>query len=230
MYKVVRNNKVVDVIENPHFITFLPTNHIAFTNKANAEGFIGSDGDTIYSFLPNKRPDVYTASLKHISAEEFNRLQSLLNSNQDISADDVRLNETKQAVIQRLSNICKAKIISGFSIKLSDGEYHAFKLTTEDQLNLMMIENQLAMGVQSFVYHATNQPCRVFIKEDMIRIIEAFKKHTLYHTTYFNAAKQYIKSLVSIEEVNLFTYGMDISDSVEDAILRQILKSGGIKE
>ena len=157
-------------------------------------------------------------------------LKDLLNSKQEVSADTSALEEAKRLKIKRLSAICKSKITAGFSITLSDGELHSFKLTTEDQLNLMLIENQLAAGAESFIYHATDEPCQIFMRDDMITIMNAYKSHMLYHTTYFNAAKHYIKSLLAIEEVNKFTYGTDIADSVKDMVLHQVLKNGGIRE
>lgn len=226
-YKIIKDDKILDVVKNPDFIIFLPYNHISMTDKSNAQGIVASDGDTIYSFA-FQRKDIQVVTIKEINLEEFSRLKNLLNSKQTISADESALERAKLSVINRLSNICRTNIVSGFTVKLSDGELHNFKLTTEDQLNLMMIEHQLSMGVETFVYHATNQPCRIFSKADMQAIIQAFKQHTLYHTTYFNAAKHYIKSLLDIEKVNLFTYGDDVTDSVDDVVLKQILRTGGV--
>ena len=122
--------------------------------------------------------------------------------------------------------MCKNKITSGFSVKLSDNQEYSFKLTTEDQLNLMSIENQLNAGEKTFIYHATNQPCRTFSFEDMSIIIKAFKQHVLFHTTYFNVAKQYVNSLVNIDAVNAFTYGTDVFNVIDDKRIRQILSGG----
>ena len=61
----------------------------------------------------------------------------------------------------------------------------------------------------------------------MSKIIKAFRQHTLYHTTYFNVAKQYVMSLVDIDEVNAFTYGINVSGIVKDDTIKQILKNGG---
>jgi hypothetical protein len=61
----------------------------------------------------------------------------------------------------------------------------------------------------------------------MINIISVFKRYTLYHTTYFNIAKQYINSLVDISKVNLFVYGDDVSSMTDDVVIKQILKNGG---
>lgn len=227
MYKIIQDNKIIDIVNIPRFVKFLSSGHIAITDKASAQGIVGSDQETIYSFGPVGQQNFSIVTIAEIDTEEFSRLQSLLNSGQEISADESALEIAKREVIKRLSNICKYKITAGFSIRLSDENFYDFKLTTEDQLNLMTIENQINSGAESFIYHATDQPCRFFNREDMIKIIKSFKQYTLYHTTYFNAAKQYIKSLVDIEKIKLFTYGTDISDTVTDKVIKQILKNGG---
>ena len=225
MYKIIQDNKVIDVVYYPRFVSFLPSGYVAITDKTSAKGIVGSDNQTLYSF--QNRPGYKTVSIVEIASEEFERLQSLLNSGQEPSADESALAIAKRNVIRRLSNTCKAKITSGFSVVLSDGVSYSFKLTTEDQLNLMSIEGQLSTGAETFIYHATNQPCRFFSREDMTKIIATFKRYTLYHTTYFNVAKQYINSLVDVEKVNRFTYGTDVSEVVDDVVIKQILKNGG---
>jgi hypothetical protein len=227
MYKIIQNDKVIDVVRIPRFVSFLASGHIALTDKTSAAGIVGSDDKTIYSFKPTTKKDISVAAIEEITLEEFNRLQGLLNSNLEVSADETALAAAKRDMIARLSSICKNKITAGFSIILSDNEEYSFKLTTEDQLNLMSIESQLNAGANTFIYHATNQPCRFFSREDMSKIISTFKRYTLYHTTYFNVAKQYIKSLVDIEKVNTFTYGTDVSEVVDNIVIKQILKNGG---
>lgn len=228
MYKIIKDNKVIDIVRVPRFVSFLPSGHIAITDKASANGIVGSDTETIYSFTPSKKFEMVT--VKEITEEELNRLNSLLSSGKDICADDSALAAAKQATIKRLSNICKNKITAGFSLTLSDGKIYNFKLTAEDQLNLLLLESQLSSGAESFIYHATDQPCKIFFKEDITKILQAFKKFVIYHTTYFNAAKQYINSLTNIEEVNLFTYGTDVSSIITDRVLKQVLKNGGTLE
>jgi hypothetical protein len=227
MLKIIQNEKIIDVVRVPHYLKFLSSGHVAITDKGSAQGIAGSDKKSIYSFAPVEHQTAGVVTIEEISAEEFERLQLLLKDGKEISADEKALADAKRIVIKRLSNNCKSKITEGFSIKLSDGKFYNFKLTTEDQLNLMILESQLASDTKTFIYHATDQPCKFFTREDVLKIISAFKQHVLYHTTYFNAAKQYIKSLLDIKEVNLFTYGTDISDTVDNPSLGLILKNGG---
>ena len=226
MYKVIHDDKIIDVVKHPKFVKFLASGHIAMTGRMDAEGLVGSDNDTLYCFAPVKGSNLAVVQIAEINETELNRLSSLLSSGKVVNADESAMVKAKREKLENLSVICKNKIIAGFSIKLSDGEQN-FKLTTEDQLNLMQIENQLACGESYFVYHATNQPCRLYTKEDMSKVITAFRRHVLYHTTYYNAVKQYINSLTDLEKINMFSYGDDISETVEDTVLKQILRNGG---
>lgn len=224
MYKIIQNNKVIDVIKFPQFINFLASGHIAMTDKTSANGILSSDNKTVYSFQP--RSGYQTVSVEEITVNEFERLQSLLDSGKEVCADESVLDKARQSIIKRLSNQCKVIISAGFSITLSDSKSYNFKLTAEDQLNLMSIEGQLNAGAETIIYHATGQPCRIFSRDDMLKIIKAFRRHVTYHTTYFNAAKQYINSLTDIGKINKFSYGTDVSTTVKDKIIKQILRNG----
>lgn len=227
-YSIICDDKIIDIVQRPVFIKVLPSGHVAFTDKASANGIIGSDEKTIYSFEPVNRKNVKVAIISEISENEFNRLNGLLNSGKAITADFKALTVAINKTINNLSEICNSKIVEGFSVRLSDGKKHNFRLTTEDQLNLLNLENQLNLSTdQTFVYHETGELCRVYTRNEIAKVIKAFKQHILYHTTYFNVARQYIKSLVDIDKVNEFTYGTDVSSVTTDKVIKQILKDGG---
>lgn len=227
MYKIIQNEKVVDVVKTPHFFRLLTSGQIAFTDRLCAHGIVGSDNKTLYAFAPVKQRKLDIVTIEKITENEFNRLKRLLNEGQSVCADESALAKAKRSTISRLSGICNNKITSGFSVKLSDGKEYKFNLTREDQLNLLGLENQLNSGVRSFLYHAAGQPCRFFSREDMSKIINTSRRYILYHTTYFNVAKQYINSLTDHEKVTMFTYGSDVSSVTDDIVIKQILKNGG---
>lgn len=227
MYKIIQEGKVIDVVRNPSFIKFLPSGHIAITDKSSAQGIVGSDAKTVYSFSYNTDRTEPVVKIDKISLNEFNRLQSLLNSEKKLSKAERELLAIREAKIAVLSEACKENITNGFSVILRDGNKYCFRLTAEDQINLLNLENQLSNGVDTFIYHSTNSPCRVFVRDDMKKIINTYRKHTLYHTTYFNVAKQYINSLTDIEKINAFSYGVDVSTSIKESAVRKILQDGG---
>jgi hypothetical protein len=226
MYKIIQNNNIIDVVRFPRFIKFLQNGQIAITDKSTANGIVGSDGETLYSFTTVPENNLNIVSIEKITEEEFKELNSLLANNEIISADISALAKAKRDMISRLSSVCKNKINSGFSIVLSDGKEYSFKLTVEDQLNLMLIDTQLKSGETQFIYHATNQPCRLFNKTDMQKVVDGYKRYVLYHTTYFNAAKQYINKLTDLDKVNMFSYGNNVTCITNDPIVKQILKNG----
>lgn len=227
MYKIIQNDKVIDVVQYPKFVRFLPTGHVAMTDRSSAQGIVGSDNKTLYSFTHGVHINAEVATIKEITLEEFNSLRGLLNSGQEPIANVDALVAAKNGAIKHLSIVCKDKITAGFSISLSDNKTYDFKLTAEDQLNLLALENQLNTDTEHFLYHATGQPCRFFSRDDMVKVIAAFRSHVQYHTTYFNVAKQYINSQTSIENVNKFTYGTNIASLATDPVIKQILKNGG---
>lgn len=228
MYSIIYQNNIIDVLQNPTFVKVLPSGHVVFTNKSAANGIVGSDEKTIYGFEQVNRKNVKIVTIEEISEKEFNRLKGLLNSGKKISADSEALAAAISNMVAQLSKTCNSKITEGFIIRLSDGKKHNFRLTAEDQLNLLNLENQLNNSTQqAFIYHETGKLCKVYSRFDMTKIIKAFRQHILYHTTYFNVAKQYLNSLVDIDEVNAFIYGMNVSNAVEDSTIKQILKDGG---
>lgn len=228
MYSIIYQNKIIDVVQNPTFIKVLPSGHITFTSKTYANGIIGSDEKTVYGFEQVNHKDVKIVTINQISESEFNRLKGLLNSGKNISADYDALAAAIADAINNLSDTCNNKIVEGISVRLSDGKKHNFRFAKEDQINLLNLENQLNNSTnQTFIYHETGKPCQVFSRTDMTKLIMAYRQHVLYHTTYFNVAKQYIKSLVDIDMVNTFTYGTNVSGIVREEAIKQILKNGG---
>jgi hypothetical protein len=50
MYKIIQNDKVIDVVQYHKFVRFLPTGHVAMTDRSSAQGIVGSDNKTLYSY------------------------------------------------------------------------------------------------------------------------------------------------------------------------------------
>lgn len=226
MYKIILNNKVIDVVRKPRFLKILSSGHIAITDKTSANGIAGSDGSTVYCLTKGLNSKAPVVTIEEISNDEFSRLHSLLNSDKEIVANKAKLQSEISTAIENLSDICKYKIESGFSVLLSDGKVYKFKLTAEDQINLLNLESQLNAGENVFIYHATGMPCQMFKREDMKKIIKTYRKFVQYHTTYFNAAKQYISSLTDIDQIKKFSYGTNITSTVSDYAVKQILLNG----
>lgn len=212
MYKIISNNKVVDVLSSIHYFRILDSGHVAYTDRTSSIGFVGSDGVTLYSNntdVLKKHPNIVDGSLIKISDEEFAELQLILSTLNQDSADS-KLQEARNAKIQEMSLRCNTLIVEGVEVQLQDGEKHHFRMTVEDQLNLLFADRALSKGERYVLYHETNSTCRIFSAEDMKRIIDATNKHRQYHTTYFNLLKHCINTMNTVEEINNVVYGVDL--------------------
>lgn len=223
-YKLIQNNKIIAVVKNPHFIKIYSNDRISVTDEGTADGLLDVDTQQVYSFKGINNKNIPIAYTEKIDKSEFNRLTSLLNSDKIVYNNDQEISLLRQQIIKELSATCHTKIVEGFEIKLSDNKAHKFTLTAEDQINLLNLESQLNTPLNTFLYHASNEPCKYFSREDIEKVIARAKKHILYHTTYFNVAKQYLSNIHDFDRLKSFSYGQDVSAITQDLNIKQILR------
>ena len=130
-----------------------------------------------------------------------------------VSADKNELKLVRSEKIAELSDACRNTIISGVSVQFSDHFYHQFELTVEDQLNLMTIESEIKTGAKYVLYHEKGKVCQMYSANDMQLLIDAYKKHKTYNTTYFNILKDYVYSLYDVNKIREVSYGMELPES-----------------
>ena len=124
--------------------------------------------------------------------------------------------------LQELSNICNQTIETGFDTILSDNVYHHFSLTTQDQLNLISIGQMAANGMEMIPYHADGEICKFYSPDDINNIIEAATQYKIYHTTYYNALKNYVNSLDDINTIQQIEYGVVLPVEYQSDVLRAL--------
>lgn len=230
-YKFMSNGNIVDIAENPRFVRFTKSGKTVGSELTGAHGVYGYQLKTLYSIAgrPKKsKVALQEVTLHKIQESEYSALVDKLEKSDTPWNLSPTLAAVRKHKIEVFSSICQQSITNGVKVSLSDGKEHKFRLTAEDQLNLLGIENALNRGETSFIYHATDEACRIYSKEDMARVVKAFKAHTLYHTTYFNIAKQYINTLDNVRDIDLFIYGEDLSGFVTDSVLKSILRNKGV--
>ncbi len=227
MFKVVYNDLVIDILTEIKYFRYLrKSNKTAITDATSADGFYGSNNE-LYYLEGRRHPQdskVKLVKLISISAAEYKELQLKLKNNIKVEGNVAKLISIKKSKIEELSKECNNTIISGVDVLLSDGRYYNFRLTVEDQINLLEIEKHLSKGVEQVIYHSTNSTCKLYNATDMIKIITAASRHKQYHTTYFNILKNCINNMYTAEEVSKVKYGdsIDKFDVSED--IKQLLK------
>lgn len=132
------------------------------------------------------------------------------------------LEEVKEQKKSELSFKCKEKIYKGVDVVFKNETEH-FSLTLEDQLNLMRKKYQLEKGKTEIEYHADGKPFRYYSKEDMQKIIDSADEFISYQTSYCNSLFQWIKSLNSVDEIQIIQYGDLVPLSFQSEPLKEMI-------
>lgn len=122
-----------------------------------------------------------------------------------------------------MSAACNAAITGGVDVELSDGVTYHYSLTLEDQLNMMNLQAMVASGSESVPYHADGEECRYYSAAEFSAIAEAATAWKLYHESYFNSLRSYIRSMTTVEEIEAATYGMEIPAEYQTDVLRDMI-------
>ena len=131
-------------------------------------------------------------------------------------------NVPQEEVIADMSEACNQAIVSGVDVTLSDGGTYHFSLGIEDQINMMNLQSMVLSGAESVPYHADGEGCRYYGADDFNKIAEAATAWKLYHESYFNSLRDYIRSLTTNEDLGDVEYGMEIPEEYQTDVFRQL--------
>ena len=142
-----------------------------------------------------------------------------------VAGGEEPLNTIKANKAAEMSAACRAAIVAGFDVTLSDGKDHHFSLTVEDQLNLNALFGLLATGAEQVPYHADGETCMYFTAADMQTVVQEATAHKTYHESYFNSLKAYIASKRTAASVNAIEYGTEIPEQYQSDVLKALLEA-----
>lgn len=233
MFKVLANNTVVGVINEPSYVRYQVRNgKLISCDELYAQGVISDDGSTVWH-LENRAviplDGFTTVTLVEIEEEEYNILKESLEANKVVveptlsENEQITLDFVVASKISQMKQQCSDTIINGLDIKLSDGNTYHFDLTLEDQVNILALKNELDSDAEQFSYHYAGGLCKYFTREDITTIINESEKFKNYHLVYFNSLKNYITKLKTISEVNDIVYGCKIPKKYQSEVLKELL-------
>lgn len=142
-----------------------------------------------------------------------------------VAGGEEPLNTIKANKTAEMSAACRAAIVAGFDVTLSDGKDHHFSLTVEDQLNLNALFGLLATGAEQVPYHADGETCMYFTAADMQTVVQEATAHKTYHESYFNSLKAYIASKRTAASVDAIEYGTEIPEQYQSDVLKALLEA-----
>lgn len=245
-YMVVQDKTIIDVLSDIVYVrTQIVHNKLMACSQKYAEGILSSDTNTIYyasDFIIENTKNYPVVTLITIDEEKYKSLSEILEINKtiDYESDDetnaesepqeelseeeqITIDFIRDSKINEMRNACHNKIISGFDVRLADGEMHHFDFTLEEQANIMFLKSAIDSGQTMIPYHASNEPCRFFSTDEIMAIIEIGTTMKTYEITYFNSLKQYILSLESIDDIRAVYYGMPIPQEYYSEVMAALV-------
>lgn len=247
-YKLIDGKNFVGVATDDNFLTFQKKHNILLACDVDKAQYI-QYYDKFYrdnwmtptttTFIPYT-----TVSVIEIKEDEYNTLNTAAENGEEIVVEEepeeiydevyvdvveeITIDYLKNQKIKEINKLCNQIITNGFDVTLSDGENHHFSLTTQDQLNLTTLSAMAASGTENIPYHADGEPCKFFSVKDVQTIVQAAMDFKTFHITYHNALKNYIDSLVLMDDIEKVSYGMEIPEEYQSEVLKIILQKGRV--
>lgn len=246
-YKIIKSENIIGVISDNDFRRYQPRHRsVLFSDIENAQFVEYKDKyyrDNWLRIIDASSVECEDATIIEIEQSEYDELAEALETNEQIAVEEEPLIEEpqieeilptdentqitieylKQFKINQMSKYCHDTITNGVDVVFSDGKTHHFSLQVEDQLKIQALALKAQNGEQSLPWHEDDNYCKFYSAEDIMILYQAMEGSQLFHTTYFNSLKMYIKSLTTLEEINAVTYGMEIPIEYQSEVLQYLL-------
>lgn len=142
-----------------------------------------------------------------------------------IKIESLSLSEYRDYKIHELGTVCTENIYKGLDVTTSKGSEH-FTYNLEDQYNLKVLSDTAILTKSDLPYHTNGQQCKVYSAKDIITIYATLQRNLLYHTTYCNALNTLVRQAESKEDIQIISYGMEITDTTIKAKMSEALNAG----
>lgn len=238
-YKLIDNNTVIGAISSSDFLRFdVRLNFVVWCSDEDGEFVQYHDMYYRDNWLRPMKTDTISAklvSIAEIGFSEYEELYGFFEGQKDNEtslslevieepiAESITINpdleETKLRKIKELRGLCNMAITNGFDTQLSDGLHH-FSFSTNDQLNILSMQNMIQSGETDIPYHADGELYIFYSVEDAQRIINAANAHKTYHLSYYNSLKNYVNTLETDKQIEDIYYGMEIPIDFQSNVLK----------
>lgn len=141
------------------------------------------------------------------------------------------LEELQAVKLMAVNSTCNTVVTVGCDVTLTDGIVEHYSLSETDQINLSAAVAAVQAGASGYPYHANGELCRLYLAADILLIATAATSYKLYHTTYCNHLRSWIKRVETVEELDTINYGVELPDDLATnmaTILAAV--SGGVDE
>lgn len=236
-YKIINEQNIVGALSSNDFIAYSPSAD-CYLSVSEETGEYANFQNKLYRdswMAPYQLYAPHTmATIIQIDKEEYDAIVEALKTEETIryiihDEDEVipdptdpvaemTLDLIRSSKISEMSYTCRQTIENGFDLIIR-GETHHFSLTMQDQLNLMTLK-ELAKTESLIPYHADGELSIFYTSEEINDIVNAANTFKIEQTTYYNALKNYINALETIEDIAAIEYGTPIPDEYKSDVLR----------
>ena len=163
------------------------------------------DTDEIYLYSDDGflMKTIIRSKYKYETISEFDIefILSLSNENEEVIT--VNIEEVKSQKIKEIYNQTQENISEGFNLDIN-GEIKHFSLETHDQQNIITICQYLVQHeeINEYLYHADGEPLQFYSRQDMFTIRDKMLEIILNNVKKYQAIKNTINTLETIEEIN----------------------------
>lgn len=244
-FKVIQEGKLLGVATDQNFARYSPAGRRVHICKALVGQYLVLNDrfyrdDWMLPLDPNSPVEYENATVISIKEKEYDIL-SKMDVTEPVRMEYLYLDEGEENIpekapketdiatidyvrkrkVDRLSAECRKSIESGFSLVLSDEAEHHFSLTTQDQINLIGLQQALADG-NDMTYHADGELEQFYSEEDARLILSAARKWKNYNVALFNSLKNWVNHLTNFDEIEAVTYDSEIPDEYCTLVLEHM--------
>ena len=137
------------------------------------------------------------------------------------------LAEVQKDKLTEINAACDAAITAGCDVTLSDGTAGHISLSIPDQINLSTAQEAVKAGGSGYAYHLNGTLCEVYPAADIAIMAKAATAHILYHQTYCNHARTWVKRCTAVADVEAITYGAALPDDLATHMASVLAAAGG---
>lgn len=242
-YKIIQDGTFIGVVCSNDFVKYQTRNHFYMRTDETDGEFVKYNGvlyrNSWMPPVPNEAPKPFEqASVIEITQEEYEEFADLIERHEEVTnfveqdivpyvfvdedpIEGITVDFARTLKLAELSAACRAAIEDGFDIVLSDNVSHHFSLDTQDQLNLLSLA-ALSDTEEEIPYHADGELCKFYTAAEIKRIVAAANNHKMYHTTYYNALKNYVNSLDTADDIIAVMYGDELSEEYQTEVLKAL--------
>ena len=137
------------------------------------------------------------------------------------------LAEVQKDKLAEINAACDAAITVGCDVTLSDGTAGHISLSIPDQINLTTAKEAVQAGGSGYAYHLDGSLCEVYPAADIAIMAKAATAHILYHQTYCNHARMWVKRCTAVSDVQAIAYGTALPDDLAQHMAAVLAEAGG---